>query len=152
MLKKLLPSLSFFASACFMSGIIISGFVALLISNNLPSTSEILKTELKIPLRVYSADNKLIAEYGDERRKPTEISDLPESLVKAILASEDDRFFNHVGIDIIGIIRAIATNYRSGSSQQGASTITMQVARNYFLSAEKTYVRKLREIMLAFQI
>jgi len=135
-----------------MSGVVISGFVALLISGNLPSTAEILKTELKIPLRVYAADGKLIAEYGDERRKPTEIDELPESLIKAILASEDDRFFNHVGIDISGIIRAIVTNYRSGSSQQGASTITMQVARNYFLSSEKTYVRKLREVMLAFKL
>ena len=135
-----------------MSGIILSGFVALLIADNLPSTTEILKTELKIPLRVYAADGKLLAEYGDERRKPTELDELPDSLIKAILASEDDRFFNHVGIDINGIIRAIVTNYRSGSSQQGASTITMQVARNYFLSSEKTYVRKLREIMLAFKL
>ena len=135
-----------------MSGIIISGFTALLIANNLPSTTEILKTELKIPLRVYAADGKLLAEYGDERRKPTDIDELPDSLIKAILASEDDRFFNHVGIDISGIIRAIITNYRSGESQQGASTITMQVARNYFLSSEKTYVRKLREVMLAFKL
>ena len=135
-----------------MSGVVLSGFAALVIAGNLPSTAEILKTELKIPLRVFSSDGKLIAEYGDERRKPTEIDELPDSLIKAILASEDDRFFQHVGIDVSGIIRAIITNYRSGESQQGASTITMQVARNYFLSSEKTYVRKLREVMLAFKL
>lgn len=130
----------------------IAGFTALHIASDLPSTDEILKTELKIPLRVFSSNGQLIAEYGDERRKPTELDELPASLINAILASEDDNFFDHVGIDFSGIIRAMLTNYRSGTSQQGASTITMQVARNYFLSSEKTYVRKLREIMLSFKL
>ncbi len=135
-----------------MSAVIFGGFVALLITQNLPSTADIQKIELKIPLRVYSADKKLIAEYGDERRKPVELSKVPDTLIKAVLASEDDRFYSHPGIDIQGIIRAIISNYRNGGSLQGASTITMQVARNYFLSSEQTYSRKLREVMLAFKL
>lgn len=135
-----------------MSGVIIGGFVALLIDKQLPPTENIRKIELKEPLRIYSADNKLIAEYGEERRRPIEVDATPDILVKAILASEDDQFYSHPGIDLLGFVRAFISNYKSGGTRQGASTITMQVARNYFLSAEQTYIRKLREVMLALKL
>jgi len=133
-------------------GLIIACFLILGVSQTLPSKEEIRSTDLKIPLRIYSSDEKLVAEFGDERRKPLSINDTPDSLKHAILAGEDDRFFEHAGVDILGILRAIVANAKSGVRQQGASTITMQVARNYFLSREKTYVRKLREAMLAVKL
>ena len=144
-----LASLLCATAICFL---MIGSFTALSIAQHLPSSHDIKKIELKIPLRIYSSDNKLIAEYGDERRKPVDLTEVPNTLIQAILASEDDRFYSHPGIDIAGIIRAIITNFKSNDNRQGASTITMQVARNYFLSFEKTYSRKLREILLAFKL
>lgn len=94
----------------------------------------------------------MISEFGDERRKPVAVEDIPETLIKAVLASEDDGFYDHRGIDVSGLIRAAISNFRSGQTQQGASTITMQVARNFFLSREKTYTRKLKEVLLAIKL
>jgi penicillin-binding protein 1A len=93
-----------------------------------------------------------MAEFGEERREPVTIDQVPETLIKAILAAEDDRFYTHPGVDFIGVMRAALANLRSGSHEQGASTITMQVARNYFLTREKTYTRKMREALLAFRL
>ena len=132
-------------------GLFIVSFVFLSLQKNLPSTESISTTEFKTPLRVYSSEGLLIAEYGDERRKPLDVSSAPKQLVQAILASEDSNFFSHFGIDPKGIIRAAINNYRDGSTQ-GASTITQQVAKNYFLSSEQTYSRKIREIMLALRL
>ena len=119
---------------------------------DLPEIESINDIQLKVPLRVYSKEGLLIAEYGDERRIPINIDDLQETLVDAILAAEDSAFFEHPGVDFVGVLRAIIANLQSGEHGQGASTITMQVARNYFLTREKTYTRKLKEALLAFRI
>lgn len=145
---KLLP---FLGAICLIL-LILAGGTILTMSSGLPSAHSIKDIELKIPLRVYSADKLLIAEFGEERRKPIDIEDVPELLKMAILASEDDNFYQHPGIDIKGIIRAAISNFKSGGHGQGASTITMQVARNFFLSREKTYTRKVKEILLALKL
>ena len=118
----------------------------------LPRIESIDDLTLKVPLRVYSADGLLLAEYGDERRIPLAVDEAPEPLVNAILAAEDDRFYTHTGVDFVGIVRAMFVNIKAGSIEQGASTITMQVARNYFLTRERTYIRKAKEALLAFQL
>ncbi len=133
-------------------GIIIAVFVAFLILPQMPKLEENADFELQVPFSVYTQDGKLIGEYGKERRIPLSFSDTPQLLVDAILAAEDDGFFEHPGIDIKGIIRALLANIQSGQTAQGASTITMQVARNFFLSSEKTYSRKLNELFLALQL
>ena len=134
------------------AGAIIGGIFVLSMLPGLPDSATIRDISLKVPLRVYSSEGLLIAEFGDERRKPAAIEYTPLDLRQAVLASEDDGFYQHPGIDIRGIMRAALSNFQAGGSLQGASTITMQVARNYFLTPEKTYVRKLREILLALRI
>ena len=119
---------------------------------NLPTVEEIRQIPLNIPLRIYSADQKLIAEYGNERRIPVALDQAPPLLIDAILVTEDDRFYHHTGVDFPGLLRAAVSNVASQSRGQGASTITMQVARNFFLNPEKTYTRKLKEILLAFNM
>ena len=121
-------------------------------SQGLPDAAGIRQIELKVPLRVYSADGLLISEFGNERRIPIDYEDTPKALVNAILASEDDNFFNHLGIDLLGLVRATLANFNSGRSGQGASTITMQVARNFYLTPEKTYTRKIKEILVAIRL
>jgi len=118
----------------------------------LPSIEALREIQLQVPLRVYSRDARLIAEFGEKRRVPVVIADVPDLLVKAFLASEDDRFFEHPGVDYQGLLRAGMQLARTGEKSQGGSTITMQVARNFFLSSEKTYLRKLTEILLALKI
>ena len=119
---------------------------------DLPSVEEIRHIPLNIPLRIYSSDQKLIAEYGDERRIPVTLDEAPPLLIDAILVTEDDQFYHHTGVDFPGLVRATISNIMSRSRGQGASTITMQVARNFFLDPEKTYTRKLKEILLAFKM
>ena len=119
---------------------------------DLPPTSVVQDIRLKEPLRVYSVDGRLMGEFGDERRITIQIEDTPRDLINAVLAAEDDRFFSHHGVDPLGVVRALITNLKSGQTRQGASTITMQVARNYFLSREKTYTRKIKEALLAFKL
>jgi penicillin-binding protein 1A len=129
------------------------GTVALLLANDrLPSIDALVEYRPKVPLRIYTADGQLIGEFGEERRSVVHIADVPPVLRNAILAAEDARFFEHSGVDIVGIARAAVTNVVSGGREQGASTITMQVARNFFLSSEKTYTRKIYEILLALRI
>ncbi|MGD2137666.1 MAG: transglycosylase domain-containing protein, partial [Gammaproteobacteria bacterium] len=101
---------------------------------------------------MYTRDRKLIAEFGDKRRTPVKIQDVPAGMIHAFLAAEDDRFFEHGGVDVPGLLRAAYDLVRTGEKRRGASTITMQVARNFFLSREKTYLRKLTEILLALKI
>ncbi|RLM48997.1 penicillin-binding protein, partial [Halobellus sp. Atlit-31R] len=105
----------------------------------------------KIPLRVYSADKVLIGEFGEERRTLVHFKDIPDVMKKAVLSIEDDRFYQHSGIDYLGILRAAFRN-ATGGSRQGASTITQQVARNFFLSSEQTFKRKAYEAKLAWKI
>ncbi len=135
-----------------MLGFIVAGFLIVQFSRELPDAESIQGVQLKVPLRVYSADNLLISEFGDERRNPTAFADTPQSLIDAVLASEDDGFYEHSGVDFKGLFRAAISNFRSGSSGQGASTITMQVARNFFLTRDKTYTRKMKEVLLAFRL
>src|SRR5574343_296688 len=118
----------------------------------LPSLEALTDYHPKIPLRVYTADGALIGEYGEERRAVVHIQDVPPVLKHAILAAEDDRFYQHSGVDFLGILRAAGANLATGGKRQGASTITMQVGRNFFLSREKTISRKLYEILLAVKI
>ena len=118
----------------------------------LPSVSTLKDVELQVPLKVYSRDGKLIAVYGEKRRQPLTIEAFPPPVIQAFLAAEDDRFFDHPGVDYQGLIRAAIGVLVTGEKRQGGSTITMQLARNFFLGNERTYVRKLREIILALRI
>lgn len=118
----------------------------------LPDTQALKQTQFQIPLRIYSSENKLMAEFGEKRRIPVEYQEIPQQMIEAFLAAEDDRFYQHPGVDYQGIIRAVYSLLMTGEKTQGGSTITMQVARNFFLSSEKTYLRKLNEIILALEM
>ena len=133
-------------------GILLAGFAALVTIPTLPSLEALTDYRPKIPLRVYSAEGLLIGEFGEERREVVKINAAPQQLKQAIVAAEDDRFYQHGGVDYVGILRAAYSNFTSGGMRQGASTITMQVARNFFLTKEKTLTRKFSEALLAFKI
>ncbi len=134
------------------AGALVLGFAAAIVYPTLPSLEVLTDYQPKIPLRVYSADGKLIGEFGEERRAVVALAQVPKSLVDAIVAAEDERFYQHGGVDYIGVARAALSNFASGGVRQGASTITMQVARNFFLTKEKTLTRKFNEMLLAFKI
>ena len=123
-----------------------------LLAPKLPDIDSLKEIHLQVPLRIFSSENKLIAEFGEKRRIPVEYNNIPPSLIHAFLAAEDERFFEHPGVDYQGILRAVYSLVTTGVKTQGGSTITMQVARNFFLSRKKTYLRKLNEIILALQI
>ena len=131
---------------------ILLGVAALLTYPSLPSLESLTDYRPKIPLRIYSAEGVLLSEFGEERRALVKISDVPEVMKQAILAAEDDRFYEHGGVDFVGVLRAALSNFTSGGVRQGASTITMQVARNFFLTKEKTVTRKFNEVLLTFKI
>jgi penicillin-binding protein 1A len=133
-------------------GVLLFALALALAYPNLPSIDSLTDYRPKIPLRVYTADGVLIGEFGEERRNVVRIAQVPMVLKQAVLAAEDDRFYQHSGIDYFGIVRAAVTNIFTTGRRQGASTITQQVARNFFLSSEQSYVRKVYEILLAFQI
>ena len=118
----------------------------------LPPVHQLLDTRLQTPLRIYSSDDKLIAEFGEKRRTPVTIDQIPEKQLQAFLAAEDARFYEHFGVDVIGLGRAVVELASTGEIQSGGSTITMQVARNYFLTRDRTFARKFNEILLSFQI
>lgn len=122
------------------------------VAPSLPGVESLRDIRLQVPMRVYSRDGLLMAEFGEQRRIPLEIDEIPESLQQAFLAAEDDRFFEHPGVDWQGLARAAAAVALTGEPAQGGGTITMQVARNFFLSREKTISRKVREIFLAIRI
>ena len=124
----------------------------LYIGPQLPDIEQLQDVQYAVPLQVYTRDGLLMAEFGEQRRRPIKYKDLPEQAIQAILAIEDDRFFSHPGFDYQGLLRAGIDVIRTGRKRQGGSTITMQVARNFFLSREKTYLRKLKEIFLALKI
>jgi len=135
-----------------LASVLLLVFAAAIIYPTLPSLEVLTNYQPKIPLRVYSADGKLIGEFGEERRAVVRMGDVPPTLTHAILAAEDERFYHHSGVDYVGVARAALSNFVSGGVRQGASTITMQVARNFFLSKEKTLTRKFNEVLLAFKI
>src|SRR5690554_2068995 len=119
---------------------------------NLPDLSAMIDYRPRVPLRVYTADNVLIGEFGEERRNVLRFDEVPDVMKSAILSAEDDRFYEHGGIDWAGVARAALANLTNMSKSQGASTITMQVARNFYLTSEKTYTRKFYELLLTFKI
>ena len=131
---------------------VLAAVIYLRIEPQLPSIEVLRKVQLQEPLRVYSRDRRILAEFGDKRRTPVNIEKVSPMLVKAFLAAEDDHFFEHSGIDVPGLMSAAVELVVTGKKRRGASTITMQVARNFFLSTEKTYWRKLTEILLSFKI
>lgn len=122
------------------------------LNSKLPAVSTLKDIKLQVPLRIYSADKKLIAEYGDKRCNPIALSQIPKNLINAIIATEDHRFYHHPGVDLKSLLRAGISLISTGSKEQGGSTITMQVARNFFLTRKKTYLRKISEILLALKI
>lgn len=143
-----------------LAGLAASGFVAIALFvcialavayPNLPDISELSDYRPKLPLRIYSSEGALIGEFGEERRNLTRIKDMPKVMKDAVLAAEDARFYEHGGVDYIGVLRAGITNLWN-SRAQGASTITMQVARNVYLSSERTVTRKIYELLLTFKL
>lgn len=149
-------SFSRFLGWCLLLGIFGGGVIAssiyLFLAPQLPDVEQLRYTQLQVPLRVYSRDHKLIAEFGEKRRIPITIDEVPDLFKKAFLAAEDNRFYSHDGVDIKGLLRASVQLATTGRIQSGGSTITMQVAKNFFLSAEKTFTRKFSEILLSLQI
>ncbi len=122
------------------------------IKPDLPSVTVLKDVRLQTPMRIYTQDGKLISQYGVKRRIPVELEDVPQQLIDAVLATEDSRFYEHKGIDPIGIVRAAVNLAITGEKQQGASTLTMQLARGFFLTREKTYIRKIKEIFIALHM
>lgn len=122
------------------------------IKPDLPSVTVLKDVRLQTPMRIYTHDGKLISQYGVKRRIPVELEEVPQQLIDAILATEDSRFYEHKGIDPIGIVRAAINLAITGEKQQGASTLTMQLARGFFLTREKTYIRKIKEIFIALHM
>ncbi|ONZ80171.1 transglycosylase domain-containing protein, partial [Burkholderia cenocepacia] len=131
-------------------GALIVGYALVVMAPQLPSLDALTNYQPKVPLRVFTADHVLIGEFGEERRSLVRFQDIPDVMKKAVLAIEDYRFYEHGGVDFVGILRAGVADLMHGGARQGASTITMQVARNFFLSSEKTYTRKIYEMLLAY--
>ena len=129
-----------------------AAFVVWLLSPELPSIDVLKDVHLQTPLRVYTRDGHLMAEFGEKRRIPLRLDEVPPLMVQAVVAAEDERFFQHPGVDWQGLVRATAYLVRTGEKGPGGSTVTMQVARNFFLGREKTYERKIKEILLALEI
>jgi penicillin-binding protein 1A len=152
LLTKLLAGFGALVGAGVIAAGLIIAYGLIVASERLPSIDALTDYRPKIPLRIYTADHVLIGEFGDERRDVVHIGEVPVSLKQAILAIEDARFYDHGGVDLAGIVRAAVAALTNGHATQGASTITMQVARNFFLSSEKTYTRKVYEVMLAYKI
>ena len=147
-------------SALWLIGLIATGAVAVVVLvgialavayPNLPEIGGLVDYRPKLPMRVFSSDGVLLGEYGEERRNFTPLAQIPKVMQQAVLASEDARFYEHSGVDIKGVLRAALAQFNRSRSQ-GASTITMQVARNFYLSTEKTYTRKIYEMLLAFKM
>jgi penicillin-binding protein 1A len=132
--------------------VLLGSAVFLYLSPNLPSVDALRDVQLQTPLRIYTRDGELIGEFGEMRRTPVTLKTLPPLFVKAVLAAEDDSFFHHHGVDVKSLARAASQLLASGHIQTGGSTITMQVAKNYFLTQERTFARKFNEILLALQI
>ena len=133
--------------------VVLVAAIALAVSYpNLPEISSLTDYRPKLPMRVFSADGVLLGEFGEERRNFVPIGDIPKVMQDAVLAIEDARFYKHSGVDYLGVIRAGLANFGEHASAQGASTITMQVARNFYLSTEKTFTRKIYEMLLSLKI
>ncbi|WP_156440246.1 MULTISPECIES: penicillin-binding protein 1A [unclassified Burkholderia] len=150
--QKVLLGFAAMCVALVVAGGLVLGYALVVAWPNMPSLDALTDYRPKVPLRIYTSDHVLIGEFGEERRDVVHFKDVPDSLKKAILAIEDARFYDHGGVDLTGIVRAGFVALTNGHASQGASTITMQVARNFFLSSEKTYTRKIYEMLLAYRI
>lgn len=151
-LLSFLKKLVLVASAMALLGVLAVVGVYLYIAPTLPDVETLKDVKFQVPLRVYSADGVQIGEFGEMRRTPLKYDEIPEAMIQAVLGAEDDRFFTHPGVDYQGLFRAVGKFVTTGEKAQGGSTITMQVARNFFLSSEKTFFRKFSEILLALRI
>ncbi|AYQ36978.1 penicillin-binding protein [Burkholderia lata] len=150
--QKVLLGFATMCVALVVAGGLVLGYALVVAWPNMPSLDALTDYRPKVPLRIYTSDHVLIGEFGEERRDVVHFKDVPDSLKNAILAIEDARFYDHGGVDLTGIVRAGIVALTNGHASQGASTITMQVARNFFLSSEKTYTRKIYEMLLAYRI
>ncbi len=140
-----------FISLCLL-GVAAIGGAYLYVLPDLPDVAALKTVQLQTPLRIYSSDGKLISQFGEKRRIPLKLDEIPRPLLEAFIATEDARFYEHGGIDPIGVLRAAAVMITTGQKKQGASTITMQVARNFFLTRDKTIIRKIKEIFISYHI
>src|SRR5699024_3200250 len=122
------------------------------IAPQLPDVATLKDIRLQTPMLVYSAEGELIAQYGEKRRIPLRLNQIPSKMVNAFIATEDSRFYEHHGVDPVGIFRAASVALLSGHASQGASTITQQLARNFFLTPQRTLIRKIKEVFLAIRI
>ena len=136
----------------FILGCVAVGMVYVQFKSELPDVESLKTVELQQPMQIYTSDGKLIGEVGEQRRVPVKLENIPEQLIQAVLATEDSRFYEHHGLDPIGIARALMVTINKGGTSQGASTITQQLARNFFLTSEKTFTRKAKEAILAIEI
>jgi len=134
------------------AGVWLGAGVYLFLSPDLPDVETLRDVQLQTPMRVYTREGELIGEFGEQKRTPLRFDDIPQSFIEALLAAEDDAFFEHSGIDLAGLARAVSELLLTGEKGSGGSTLTMQVARNYFLSLERTFMRKFNEILLALEI
>jgi len=132
--------------------LVCAGLLYIYLESQLPNVDSLKTVKLQVPLRIYTQEGLMIQEYGEKRRIPVTYEEIPPTLVKALVATEDQRFFDHPGVDILGLARAGVRMIQTGTKSQGGSTITMQVARNFFLNRKKTFLRKFNEIMLAIKI
>ncbi len=140
------------AAAAALSAAMVAGIALAVAYPNLPELDSLTDYRPKLPMRVFSADGMLLGEFGEERRNFLPIAEIPTVMQQAVLAAEDSRFYAHSGVNYVSVIRAGLANFGEARSAQGASTITMQVARNFYLSTEKTFTRKIYEMLLAFKI
>ena len=140
-----LMSLFFLLIVCF-------SVLYLYLESQLPNVDSLKTVQLQVPLRIYTQEGMLIQEYGEKRRIPLTYDQIPPTLIHAVIATEDQRFFDHSGVDVLGLARATVRMIQTGTKSQGGSTITMQLARNFFLNRKKTFLRKFNEILLAIKI
>lgn len=151
-LVRFLLKFTILSAGLALCGALLIGMALALAWPNLPDLNAMTDYRPRVPLRIYTADKVLIGEFGEERRNVLRFDEIPDVMKSAVLSAEDDRFYQHGGIDWIGVVRAGLTNLISMQKSQGASTITMQVARNFYLSSEKTWSRKFYELLLTFKI
>ncbi|WP_317932188.1 penicillin-binding protein 1A [Halioxenophilus sp. WMMB6] len=150
---KSVISVTFWLTLTFTGGLFASfAGIYLYLAPKLPDVETLKETKFQIPLRIYTRDGQLIGEFGEKRRSPITFAEIPKNYIDAILSAEDDRFYSHRGVDLKGLLRAVSQILQTGEIQGGGSTITMQVARNFFLTREQVFTRKFNEILLALQI
>ncbi|MDO4878432.1 MAG: penicillin-binding protein 1A [Neisseria sp.] len=152
MMKKFFTTLAFLCLGLTLFAVGLLAIAILITYPKLPSLEAVTNYQPRMPLTIYSADGKIIGTYGEERRAFTEINEFPQVLKNAVIAAEDKRFYQHWGVDVIGVGRALISNFRNSGIQSGASTITQQVARNFYLTNERTFRRKFNEALLAYKI